>query len=712
MDRLTTGNTKCEHTMDRLVDTNCPRPESTPGEGDASYRSIDETYEVRCRPMIHNVDRLTTKNTKYELTAESLVDTNCPQLESTPGEGYASYRSIDKTYEERCRPMIHNIGRLTTGNTKCEMTTERSGNTNFPRLESTPGEGDASYRSTDWSAEGHTSGRTFSVSVMNWLPCVVALLPTDKLYATIQRNDTPVCIEIDSPADIDDAVIEMGDEPILRRRLPRTEVFAEGVEEKCMAPCTDSRSTIQNPWANPWRRVVFTEQDMRGSTVKGVFTVTEPCDLLRRRRSWPPKRGGTEGGASVRAHIALVRLTNFLPNENAGGRNDDYIWLPSESDHPYRQWSLPPNTAATKVGGLVHEHLPLFRRTKFPPNRSVVSLYRYRKFVRRPDPTPEVCAAGRNGGYIRSNRGTVPSVCNEPVTGSQAHGSSHRLGRCDLVWSAIPSFGMGSATVLLILLHPLMVDSDDLKVVTLLFLPPRMQSRSGDNMIRPFFWILHVVRTLYDQITEVNSYILAFIYMISTFVFCASFFLLIEQFIRSHRSLFFRLMLTFAYCLHRILRDQTFQTDRIPLTDITALLCKLWISWPSMSVGSLRNDKSGSADLLTSAMNGSQPRIHDGIPETTDQTVTLQTILPPLFEDTEQQCRQLQEIRMCRTSESRQPRLSTNLSTTSFTLIPPIPESSSSLSPVDRSQPLHRESLRPSGDAGLSTLPHVAASLP
>ena len=279
-----------------------------------------------------------------------------------------------------------------------------------------------------------------------------------------------------------------------------------------------------------------------------------------------------------------------------------------------------------------------YRLPKFPPNGFVVSLYRYRKFVRRPDPTPEVCAAGRNGGYIRSNIGTVRSVCDVPVTGSQAHGSCHRLGRCDLVWSVIPSLGMGSATVLLILLHPLMVDSDDLKIVTLLFLPPRMQSRSGDNMIRPYSWILQVVRTLYGQMAEVNSYILALIYMISTSVCCAGFFLVIEQFIRSRRSLFFRLMLTFAYCVHRILRDQTFQTD------ITALLYELWTSWPSMNVGNLRNDKSGSTDLLTSARNGSQPRIHDGIPGTTDQTVTLQIVLPPLFEDIEQQCRQLQEI--------------------------------------------------------------------
>ena len=45
---------------------------------DAGGTKRDETYEVRCRPMIHNVDRLTTGNTKYELTTERLVDTNCP----------------------------------------------------------------------------------------------------------------------------------------------------------------------------------------------------------------------------------------------------------------------------------------------------------------------------------------------------------------------------------------------------------------------------------------------------------------------------------------------------------------------------------------------------------------------------------------------------------------------------------------------------------
>ena len=169
----------------------------------------------------------------------------------------------------------------------------------------------------------------------------------------------------------------------------------------------------------------------------------------------------------------------------------------------------------------------------------------------------------------------------------------------------------------LILFILLIVDSDDSNVVTLLIQSPSMQSRSGDNMIRPYSWILHGVRTLYGQMAELNSPVLTCNKMIGTSVCYVSFFLLIEQFIRSRRSLFFRLMLTFSCCLHRILRDQNFQTDRIPLTDITALLNELWAFWPSMNAVDLRNDKSGSADLLTSATNGSQLRVHDGVPQTT-----------------------------------------------------------------------------------------------
>ena len=96
----------------------------------------------------------------------------------------------------------------------------------------------------------------------------------------------------------------------------------------------------------------------------------------------------------------------------------------------------------------------------------------------------------------------MPSVCNDPVTGSQALGSSHRLGQCGLLWTALPSLGIGSVAVLLILLHLLMVDSDDFNVVTLLIQPPSMQSHSGDNMVQTYSRILHSVRTLYGQMAE------------------------------------------------------------------------------------------------------------------------------------------------------------------------------------------------------------------
>ena len=56
---------------------------------------------------------------------------------------------------------------------------------------------------------------------------------------------------------------------------------------------------------------------------------------------------------------------------------------------------------------------------------------------------------------------------------------------------------------------------------------------------------------------------------------------------------------------------------------------------------------------------------------------------------------------MGRTSKSRQPFWCRNVSATSFMLTPPTPVSSSSSSPVDRSQPVHRESLRPTGGAGI-----------
>ena len=198
----------------------------------------------------------------------------------------------------------------------------------------------------------------------------------------------------------------------------------------------------------------------------------------------------------------------------------------------------------------------------------------------------------------------------------------------------------------LILLLLLMVDSDDLNEVTLLFQPTCIQSYRIANTIRAYSGILHGVRTLYDQMAEGNSPVLTCIKMIGASVCYVSVLLFLQELVRSRRSLSLLLLLTFSCSLHGYLRDQNFQTDRIPpLTDIAVLLIELWAFWYSMNVVDLRNDESGSADLLTSATIGSQLRVYDGIPQTTLKTVKLQTVRLPWLTDTEQQCRQIQEIR-------------------------------------------------------------------
>ena len=137
----------------------------------------------------------------------------------------------------------------------------------------------------------------------------------------------------------------------------------------------------------------------------------------------------------------------------------------------------------------------------------------------------------------------MPSVCNEPVTGSHALGSSHRLGRCCLGWTSLPSHGIGSTSVSLILLLLLMVDSDDLNEVTLLFQPTCIQLYSIANTIRAYSGILHGVRTL---MAEENSPVLTCIKMIGASVCYVSVLLFLQQFVGSRCSLSLRLLLTFS----------------------------------------------------------------------------------------------------------------------------------------------------------------------
>ena len=92
-----------------------------------------------------------------------------------------------------------------------------------------------------------------------------------------------------------------------KSRMWFSAVFAEGVEEKNIAPRTDS-VTLHRP-KSP-RRVVSTEQDMNCSGIKGDSTASEPCNHSCRRRSLPPNAAVTEVGGLVHKHFTL-----FPPNE-------------------------------------------------------------------------------------------------------------------------------------------------------------------------------------------------------------------------------------------------------------------------------------------------------------------------------------------------------------------------------------------------------------
>ena len=161
--------------------------------------------------------------------------------------------------------MVHNVDRWMTRNTERELATKMLMDTNCPRLTMTPGEGDASYRGTQIGGQLHD---TFAISDGH----------TRRKDDDILRRSA-VCVEIDIPADVNCTAVELNDVAILRRRLPRRqdsaehdecyisvsntavkfndvvfrrrilpwrEVFAEGVEEKCIAPRTDSVSGEQN----------------------------------------------------------------------------------------------------------------------------------------------------------------------------------------------------------------------------------------------------------------------------------------------------------------------------------------------------------------------------------------------------------------------------------------------------------------------------------
>ena len=136
------------------------------------------------------------------------------------------------------------------------------------------------------------------------------------------------CISISNTA------VEFNDVVLRRRRLPRTEVFAEGMEETCIVPRTDTVSSEQEDRTfyrpkPPWR-VASTEQDMNYSDIKGDPAVSEPCDRLYRRWSWSPNRARTEVGGLIHKQIMLFRRTKFPPNKVRGMAWE--VFPPTRSD--------------------------------------------------------------------------------------------------------------------------------------------------------------------------------------------------------------------------------------------------------------------------------------------------------------------------------------------------------------------------------------------
>ena len=178
---------------------------------DAGGTQSDKLQEVMCRAMVHNVDRWTTRNTERELATKMLMDTNCPRLTMTPGEGDASYRGTQIGGE------LHDTLAISDGHTRRK-------------------EDDILRRSA---------------------VCVEIVIPVDMNCTAVELNDVTILrrrlprrqdlAEHDECyISVSNTAVEFNDVVFSRRRLPRTEVFAEGVEEKCIAPRTDSVSAEQN----------------------------------------------------------------------------------------------------------------------------------------------------------------------------------------------------------------------------------------------------------------------------------------------------------------------------------------------------------------------------------------------------------------------------------------------------------------------------------
>ena len=282
-------NQTCE---EESVDANFDSFKTVPWDAGGTQR--DEVQESMCRTRVHNIDGWASKNT------ECVFPTKMWLAMLTPGEDDASYRdTLDKLHETMCRAMVHNIDGLTTRNTECAFTTNILLATNCPRLKMTPGEDDASHRCT-WIggdlqdtvaiSNGHTGTKDVDIFCHSAI-CVEVDIPADMDRTAVELSDVTI-LRRRSPQgqdsaehqegciDISNTAVEFNDGVFRRLRLPWTEVLAEGMEEKCIIPRTDTVSSEQEDRTfcrpkPPWR-VAFTEQDMNCSDIRGNSAVPEP----------------------------------------------------------------------------------------------------------------------------------------------------------------------------------------------------------------------------------------------------------------------------------------------------------------------------------------------------------------------------------------------------------------------------------------------------
>ena len=250
----------------------------------------------------------------------------------------------------------------------------------------------------------------------------------------------------------------------------------------------------------------------------------------------------------------IVRRTSLPPDE-LSARCDRIYTIDCNT-----VWGFPHIDSAVADCGAVDL---IFRRTSFPPDD---------------------LSARRNGDYIWWDLWTGPSVCNRSVTGSLTFGSSQRLGRCCLWLAALPFRWIGSAEFPLCNhLLPAVCRSTSHEMEAPFHSPLSRYSvgPAGGNVFAEWskydldsldsprcrhpVWpdggsvFAELDISLYDPCLCVCRQLLAFNPAV-------------------HRTTsgegemysllpYFRLILTFSYCLYKFLREQELGTGRSPDTD-------------------------------------------------------------------------------------------------------------------------------------------------